>query len=130
MKVTLERIKAVVGDLSVNSLAKTLGMAQTTLNAYLNGKHKITIELVKQISATFGVSADWLLGLTDERGGSETAAEGADDGARIKAVEAENAALKGEIRGLRFALEASVRKPAPPSLYDSASGRRAGGLCS
>jgi plasmid maintenance system antidote protein VapI len=35
----------------------------------MTGRHKITIELIKQISATFGISADWLLGLSDERGG-------------------------------------------------------------
>ena len=43
-------------------------MAQTTLNSYLSGDRKPSIELIKRICANFHVSADWLLGLTDDRG--------------------------------------------------------------
>lgn len=69
MKKIIDRIKEVTAGRSVKSVAEEIGLPQTSLNAYMTGRHKITIELIKQISATFGISADWLLGLSDERGG-------------------------------------------------------------
>lgn len=69
MKKIIDRIKEVTAGRSVKSVAEEIGLPQTSLNAYMTGRHKITIGLIKQISATFGISADWLLGLSDERGG-------------------------------------------------------------
>lgn len=69
MKKIIDRIKEVTAGRSVKSVAEEIGLPQTSLNAYMTGRHKITIELIKQISATFGISADWLLGLSDDRGG-------------------------------------------------------------
>ena len=73
MKKIIDRIKEVTAGRSVKSVAEEIGLPQTSLNAYMTGRHKITIELIKQISATFGISADWLLGLSDERGGVSSA---------------------------------------------------------
>ena len=70
MKNILKRIKEVTAGQSVNSIATAIQMPQTSLNAYMTGRHKITIELVKQISTNYQVSADWLLGLTDDRSGT------------------------------------------------------------
>jgi plasmid maintenance system antidote protein VapI len=72
MKKIIDRIKEVTTGRSVKSVAEEIGLPQTSLNAYMTGRHKITIELIKQISATFGVSADWLLGLSDDRGGASS----------------------------------------------------------
>lgn len=72
MKKIIDRIKEVTAGRSVKSVAEEIGLPQTSLNAYMTGRHKITIELIKQISATFGISADWLLGLSDERGGASS----------------------------------------------------------
>lgn len=120
MEKILERINEVRNGKSVNSLAKSMGMAQTTLNSYLSGDRKPSIELIKRICANFRVSADWLLGLTDDQSGAKAAGEGpppAADERKITTLEAENAALKGEIRGLRFALDAALKgaQPAPAS---------------
>lgn len=70
MKNILKRIKEVTAGQSVNSIATAIQMPQTSLNAYMTGRHKITIELIKQISTNYQVSADWLLGLTDDRSGT------------------------------------------------------------
>ena len=73
MKKVLARIDELRNGQSVNSLAIALEMAQTTLNSYLSGKRKPSIELIKRICANYQVSADWLLGLTDEHGGVSSA---------------------------------------------------------
>lgn len=70
MKKVVDRIKEVMAGRSVKSVATEIGIPQTSLNAYMTGRHKITIELIKQISVNFEVSADWLLGLSDDRGGA------------------------------------------------------------
>ena len=73
MKKVVDRIKEVMAGRSVKSVATEIGIPQTSLNAYMTGRHKITIELIKQISVNFEVSADWLLGLSDDRGGASSA---------------------------------------------------------
>jgi transcriptional regulator with XRE-family HTH domain len=91
-------------------------MAQTTLNSYLSGKRKPSIELIKRICANYQVSADWLLGLTDDRGGASGRggdAEKAEYHKKLLDLEAENISLKGEVRGLQFALESALKGAHP-----------------
>lgn len=131
MKNILKRIKEVTAGQSVNSIATAIQMPQTSLNAYMTGRHKITIELIKQISANYQVSADWLLGLTDDRGGvapcTAKPSQLSPD-KKVAELEAENAALKGEIRGLKgeirglqFALDSALKgaQPAQDSVSHS-----------
>ena len=112
MKKVLARIDELRNGQSVNSLAIALEMAQTTLNSYLLGKRKPSIDLIKRICAYFDVSADWLLGLTDERGGGAPCTAKPSQlspDKKVAELEAENAALKGEIRGLQFALDSALK---------------------
>lgn len=55
-------------------MAKYLGIPQVTLNYCLAGKRKPSLELIYNICDKYGVSADWLLGLSDTREPSEGAA--------------------------------------------------------
>ena len=49
-------------DISVNSLAKTLELPQTTVNNYVSGKRKISFELIEKIAKAFPVlNKVWLL---------------------------------------------------------------------
>lgn len=57
------------GD-SVSAFARRIGIKQQTLDACLKGQRKPSVEMVYTISCKLGVSTDWLLGLTDSRGGS------------------------------------------------------------
>ena len=112
MKKVLARINELRNGQSVNSLAIALKMAQTTLNSYLSGKRKPSIELIKRICANYQVSADWLLGLTDDRGGvaprtAQPCQISPDK--NVAELKAENVALKGEIRGLPFALDSALK---------------------
>lgn len=124
MKNILNRIKEVTAGQSVNSIATAIQMPQTSLNAYMTGRHKITIELIKRICANYQVSADWLLGLSDERGGASGRggdAEKAEYHKKLSDLEAENISLKGEVRGLQFALESALKgaQPAQASVSHS-----------
>lgn len=119
MKKFLSRMQTLRNGESVSAFARKAEIPQPSMDKYLKGRVP-SIEVLKQIACRFGVSADWILGLTDDRGGAKATGEGppgtADD-KKIIALEAENAALKGEIRGLRFALDAALKgaQPAPAS---------------
>ena len=65
MKSFLEKVLEVKKDLSETAFARVLGMNQKTVNLYMNGERKPSLEFVKNICTCFGVSADWLLGLRD-----------------------------------------------------------------
>ena len=121
MKKVADRIKEVIAGRSVKSVATEIGIPQTSLNAYMTGRHKITIELIKQISVNFDVSADWLLGLTDDRAGGSPAVANAEYQKKLSDLEAENISLKGEVRGLQFALESALKgaQPAQASVSHS-----------
>lgn len=74
-KIVIKRIKELQGDESENSMAKRLGISQVTLNYCLSGKRKPSLDLVYRICDIYGSSIDWLLGLSDDRGGSAAPAQ-------------------------------------------------------
>ena len=78
------------------------------MDKYLKGRLP-SIEILESLCCRFGVSADWLLGLSDDRGGGTPSAEAAEVAQKIAALEKENEALKGEIKGLHFALDAALK---------------------
>lgn len=72
----LKRVEEVKNSLSTSAFARELGMGQKTVDFYLRGERKPSVEFVVNICSKFGVSSDWLLGLSDdkERGGSAATA--------------------------------------------------------
>lgn len=73
-KTVVRRIKELLGSNTETSMAKFLGIPQVTLNYCLAGKRKPSLELIFHICDKYKVSADWLLGLTDDRGDSQSVA--------------------------------------------------------
>jgi len=61
----LDRVEEVKKDLNTSAFARVLGMGQKTVDFYLKGERKPSVEFVVNICSKFGVSADWLLGLPD-----------------------------------------------------------------
>lgn len=61
-----ERLNSLLGECSVTEFAKTLGISRQTLGFYLNGDRIPDIETLTQICERCSVSADWLLGLSNE----------------------------------------------------------------
>ena len=113
MEKILERILAVKSDNSVASFARSLGLSQPSVHYYLSGERELSLKFIYHVCYRYHVSADWLLGFTDNRQGIATPAPDAATLAKIAALEAENAALKDESTRLkaentayRFALEA------------------------
>ena len=73
-KIVVRRIKELLGSDTETSMAKFLGIPQVTLNYCLAGKRKPSLELIYHICDKYKVSADWLLGLSEDRGGVHSAA--------------------------------------------------------
>ena len=58
----LMRLKELQGDESVSAFARRLAMPQNTLDCYMRGTRKPSVELLTRVCDTCAVSADWLLG--------------------------------------------------------------------
>ena len=56
------RLKELQGSESVSAFARRLAMPQNTLDCYMRGVRKPSVELLTRVCDTCHVSADWLLG--------------------------------------------------------------------
>lgn len=66
MKIILpERLRALRGTMSQSDFATKIGVKQTSYSSWERGIKDPAAQTVAQIANTFGVSADWLLGLSD-----------------------------------------------------------------
>lgn len=63
----VERLKELRGSLSQSEFANKIGTKQTTYSSWERGIKEPGISSIISISNTFGVSTDWLLGLSDVR---------------------------------------------------------------
>ena len=106
MKKFSERLKELRGDVSQAKAAELMGWPQQTWGKYESDVIEPKISTAAKLCVTFNTSADWLLGLTDRH---RQLSGGDMSDPRVAALEAENAALRGEVRGLRYALEAAFK---------------------
>lgn len=60
-----DRIKALIGDGSVSSFARLVGLQQAAVDRYARGIRSPNAEALKTIALKCGVTTDWLLGLSD-----------------------------------------------------------------
>ncbi len=66
----IQRIKDVrlANKLNMSQFAKRINSEQKTVNNYLNGKRKLSLDFVESIIRTFGLDANWLLfGIGNDR---------------------------------------------------------------
>lgn len=85
-----DRLKVARGNESQASFAKKLGISQVAYSRYESDQREPSLDCLYQIGMLTGVSADWLLGLSD-RGGS--AASATATGAHSIAVAGANATV-------------------------------------
>jgi transcriptional regulator with XRE-family HTH domain len=112
MKIFSQRLKELRGDLSQVAAARKIDTNQQSWARYESGNCFPAAPSLITICREFGVSADWLLGLSDRReGGVKTVADPALV-AENEALKAETARLQsellrchGEIAGLNKAIE-------------------------
>ena len=107
-----EKLKELRGSMSQNEAAKRIGIAQQGWARYETGRVAPGADVLHQICSKFGVSADWLLGLTEERDRASADAAAATRrmispfaDARVSALEKEVTRLQGMVAGLKFALD-------------------------
>lgn len=69
MRISIERLKEIRKDrdLKQTDIAKILGMTQVQYSRYERGIRSIPIEKIAKLALFYGVSIDYLLGLTNER---------------------------------------------------------------
>lgn len=96
-------------DESTASFARRIGVSQQTTHNYLSGGRKISLEFINSICCNCQVSADWLLGFTDERTGTAAPVADAALTEKIKELELALAKANARIAGLEFALKSLKR---------------------
>jgi transcriptional regulator with XRE-family HTH domain len=108
-----ERLRELRGELSQSEFCRKIGVPQTSYSGWEGGSKSPSANVIVQISNEIGVSADYLLGLSDNRKGvivnvpsPETLAEIAELEAEIAKLNAALAEKDGIIQGLKMAFEA------------------------
>lgn len=93
-----ERLKQLRNGDSQTVFAKKIGVSQVAYSRYEQNQREPDLEMLCRIGVMFGVSTDWLLGLSSDRngGGDYTKAKDCSDCKYKKAVEAITAAI-GEL---------------------------------
>ena len=74
----MDRLLALRKDrrITQRKLAVDLGIDQASISSYESGKYYPTVEVLIKIANYFGVSTDYLLGLSDTKTAAETAQDG------------------------------------------------------
>jgi len=96
MDVFIDRMNELKGSMNVSAFARRANIPQPSMDKYLKGRLP-SIEILESLCCRFGVSADWLLGLSDDRrGGTPAGVDAATSELKQKIhdLEVENAALQ------------------------------------
>lgn len=96
MSIFVSRLNELRGSSSVSAFARKAEIPQPSMDKYLKGRLP-SIDILIRLSCRFGVSADWLLGLSDDRTPGVAVASDAqtsDLEKKIIRLEGENAALQ------------------------------------
>lgn len=62
LKAFADNLKTLIGDKSVNSVAKEIGIPQQTLQRYVNCEREIKLDNLIKIADYFDEDIDWLIG--------------------------------------------------------------------
>ena len=66
-KIFSKRLLELVGDQPVAAFARFIGIGQNSIDRYLKMQRTPNGDAIRQIAQAANVSADWLLGLSDQR---------------------------------------------------------------
>ena len=107
-----DRLKELRGTSSQEEMANSCGIKRNAWARYERGEVTPGADILSHICVAHACSADWLLGLTEERGGASADAAAATRrvlspfaDARVSALEKEVTRLQGMVAGLKFALD-------------------------
>ena len=114
--VLADRLRALRGSMSQTDFALKLGVKQTSYSSWERGIKDPLAQTLAQIANTLGVSADWLLGLSDVRDYTNSAAPTVAPPQTKKIIgrtsPRSEADLLAEIRALRARVDALESSPA------------------
>lgn len=100
----ISRLKTLLDSKSEYNYAPKLGVAQQSLNKYLKGETKPPIKLLINAATLFGVSTDWLLGLSEEPN-QQRQSIGSSLGIRLEDVKRNAEQATASINALQTAIE-------------------------
>ena len=106
LKKFFDRIDAVRADRTVTEFARDCGINQQTMFNYNKRTRVPSIETLAQICTTNVVSADYLLGFTDDRTGSAAPVADAALQKEVEDLKLKLALAEERIKGLEFAFNA------------------------
>lgn len=109
LKLFFDRLDAVRADRSVTQFARDCGINQPTMFNYNRRTRIPSIETLAQICITNMISADWLLGFTDERTGSAAPVADAALQKEVEELKFKLALAEERIKGLEFAFNSLKR---------------------
>lgn len=109
LKKFFDRLDAVKADRSVTEFARDCGINQQTMFNYNKRTRVPSIETLAQICTTNVVSADWLLGFTDERTGTAAPVADAALQKEVDDLKLKLALANAKIAGLELAFK-SLRR--------------------
>lgn len=119
-----EGLKQIRGSMSQAKFSLQIGVKQTTYSSWETGRKEPSLGTLAGIAKHFGVSTDWLLGLSDSRtgGGVQTPPRAEPSPSR----DAEVARLWALVESQQRTIEALARGGVAPAVPDgsSASSRR------
>lgn len=114
--VLADRLRALRGSMSQTDFALKLGVKQTSYSSWERGIKDPLAQTLAQIANTLGVSADWLLGLSDMRDYTNSAAPSAAPPQSKKNFDRlmprSEADLMAELRALKARVAALESQPA------------------
>ena len=61
----LQRLREAVGDRGASQVAQDLGVAQSSISSYLNGKRSPKVAFLSKVAQQYDVNIEWLLGYPD-----------------------------------------------------------------
>ena len=97
MKNFLERLNICRNGRSVSEFARLLGINQKTLDFYIKGERKPSVELIVSVCSKCNVSANWLLGLPEHSSNAEMAPQASFAEQKLRAVKSGLQALLNEL---------------------------------
>ena len=109
--VLADRLRELRGSMSQSDFAAKIGVKQTSYSSWERGVKDPLAQTLVQISNTLGVSADWLLGLSDERGLAQTAAPVAPPRPIAPKLTPDTATLMQQINDLTARVKALETQP-------------------
>lgn len=108
-KIFLQRLRILQDDRNVVQFATASGIPPQTMACYCKGQREPGIKNLSIICSANAVSADWLLGFTDERTGTAAPVADAALTERIKKLELDLAKANAKIEGFEIAFNALKR---------------------